>query len=300
MTQTQTLQPAQRGPPAQDDSKQNKARSLIETALDQLASALEQGHSQTLKEYLASMARFHSYSAGNQLLIHLQRPTATHIAGYQTWKKLGRQVKKGEKGILIQAPIQYRHTTTTETTRNNREEDNTVTVTRISGFKAAHVFDITQTQGSDLPEFATVQGNPGEHLEQLKTTIHKRSITLNYSDDMGGAIGRSSGGTITIQTGLPPAEEFSVLIHELAHELLHHKPNQEKTTRTMRETQAEAVAFVVNTAIGLETSTASSDYIQLYQGKKQTLAESLHAIRQAANTILTELDIKKTNGREEA
>lgn len=268
MTQTQTLQPAQRGPPTQDDTKQAKARSLIETALDQLATALENGHSQTLKEYLATMARFHNYSAGNQLLIHLQRPTATHIAGYQTWKKLGRQVKKGEKGILIQAPIQYRYTTTTDKTRNNREEDNTVTVTRLSGFKPAHVFDITQTDGPDLPEFPTVQGSPGEHLERLKTAIHKRSITLNYSDDMGGAIGRSSGGRITIQTGLPPAEEFSALVHELAHELLHHGPNRQETTKTMRETQAEAVAFVVNTAIGLETSTTSSDYIQLYQGKK--------------------------------
>ncbi len=299
MTQNQTLQPAQRGPPQEEDNK-TKARSLIETAIDQLATALENGHSQILKEYLATMARFHPYSAGNQLLIHLQRPTATHIAGYQTWKKLGRQVKKGEKGILIQAPIQYRYTTTTDKTRNNREEDNTVTVTRLSGFKPAHVFDITQTDGPDLPEFPTVQGSPGEHLERLKTAIHKRSITLNYSDDMGGAIGRSSGGRITIQTGLPPAEEFSALVHELAHELLHHGPNRQETTKTMRETQAEAVAFVVNTAIGLETSTTSSDYIQLYQGKKQTLAESLHAIRQAANTILTELDIKKTNGHEEA
>jgi len=117
---------------------------------------------------------------------------------------------------------------------------------------------------------------------------------------MGRPIGRSSGGTITIQPSLPPAEEFSALVHEFAHELLHHGPNRQKTTKTMRETQAEAVAFVVNTAIGLDTNTASSDYIQLYQGKKQTLAESLHTIRQAANTILAELNIKKTNGREEA
>ena len=299
MTQNQTLQPAQRGPPQEEDNK-TKARSLIETAIDQLATALENGHSQTLKEYLATMARFHPYSAGNQLLIHLQRPTATHIAGYQTWKKLGRQVKKGEKGILIQAPIQYRYTTTTETTRNNREEDNTVTVTRLSGFKPAHVFDITQTDGDNLPEFPTVQGNPGEHLEQLKTTIHQRGITLKYSDDMEGAIGRSNGGTITIQTNLPPAKEFSTLVHELAHELLHHGPNRQKTTKTMRETQAEAVAYIVNTAIGLDTTTASSDYIQLYHGDKKVLAESLHDIRQAANTILAELNIKKTNGREEA
>jgi len=68
----------------------------------------------------------------------------------------------------------------------------------------------------------------------------------------------------------------------------------------MRETQAEAVAYIVNTAIGLDTTTASSDYIQLYHGDKKVLAESLHDIRQAANTILAELNIKKTNGREEA
>ncbi len=295
MKRNHTLQPIERGPPSQDDTQQTKARSLIETALDQLATALEQGHSQALKEYLASMARFHPYSAGNQLLIWSQKPEATRVAGYQTLKRLGRQVKRGERGILIQAPIQYRYTTTKEKPGKSQNEDNTVTVTRLSGFKPAHVFDITQTEGPDLPEFATVQGNPGEHLEQLKTAIQKRGITLKYSDEMGGAIGRSSGGRITLQTGLPPAEEFSALVHELAHEILHHKPNQKKTTRTIRETQAEAVAFVVNTTIGLETNTASSDYIQLYQGDKKVLAESLHDIRQTANTILAELDIKKTN-----
>ena len=117
---------------------------------------------------------------------------------------------------------------------------------------------------------------------------------------MGGAIGRSSGGTITLQTGLPPAEEFSALVHELAHELLHHGTNREETTKTMRETQAEAIAYIINTAIGLETTTASSDYIQLYQGDKKVLAKALHGIRHAANAILAELDIKKTYGREEA
>jgi len=298
MKRNQTLKPVQRGPPTQDNNNQGKARSLIETALDQLATALEQGHSQTLKEYLATMARFHPYSAGNQLLIWSQKPQASRVAGYQTWKRLGRQVKHGEKGILIQAPIQYHYPTTKEKPGKSQNEDNTVTVTRLSGFKPAHVFDITQTEGPDLPEFATVQGNPGEHLEQLKTAIQKRGITLKYSDEMGGAIGRSSGGRITLQTGLPPAEEFSTLAHELAHELLHHGTNREKTTKTMRETQAEAVAYIVSTAIGLDTSTASSDYIQLYQGKTETLAESLHDIRQAANAILAELSIKKTNGGE--
>jgi hypothetical protein len=100
-------------------------------------------------------------------------------------KKLGPQVNHGKKGILIQAPIQYHYTTTTEKAEERQDDDNTVTLTRLSGFKTAHVFDINQTDGPDLPEFATVQGNPGENLERLKTAIHKRSITLEYTDEMG-------------------------------------------------------------------------------------------------------------------
>ena len=85
-----------------------EALQLTDTALEQLTQALAQGKSDTLKTYLTTLARFHNYSFGNVLMIAVQKPDATHVAGFQTWRKLGRFVKKGEKGIAILAPLVYR------------------------------------------------------------------------------------------------------------------------------------------------------------------------------------------------
>ena len=100
----------------------------------------------------------------------------------------------------------------------------------------------------------------------------------------------SSGGQITHLPDLPPAEHFAVLAHEAAHELLHRGDRRNKTTHTVRETEAEAVAFVVSTAIGLDTNTSSSDYIQLHAGDKATLGESLAFIQQSASVILRAIE----------
>lgn len=112
------------------------------------------------------------------------------------------------------------------------------------------------------------------------------NIELEYSDQLGGAFGVSKGGSILLKEGLEPAQEFTTLVHELAHEILHHGEGRAGTTRQSRELQAEAVAFVVAQAVGLDSGTASSDYIQLYRGDKQLLLESLEAVRKAAATIL--------------
>ena len=112
------------------------------------------------------------------------------------------------------------------------------------------------------------------------------NIALEYDIGIAPAKGLSSGGKITILPGLPPAEHFATLVHEIAHELLHRGDRRNHTTRTVRETEAEAVAFVVSSAIGLDTTSASADYIQLYRGDKQTLTESLEFIQRTAADIL--------------
>jgi hypothetical protein len=158
--------------------------------------------------------------------------------------------------------------------------------TRLYGFRAAHVFDISQTEGAPLAEFATVKGDPGHLLEKLKGFVVEHGIALEYSDRIRPALGTSSGGRITIVPGLNPAEHFSTLVHEAAHELLHHGDRRQSTNHVIRETEAEAVAYVVNSAIGLELATASSDYIQLHAGDRATLAESLGFVQQTAGAIL--------------
>src|SRR2546427_4733018 len=98
--------------------KVEQAKQIASKAIEQLSQALERGHSETLREYLAAMARFHRYSLHNIMLIASQRPDATHVAGFQTWKQLGRFVKKGAKGILILAPVLLPK----DTQSHNREE----------------------------------------------------------------------------------------------------------------------------------------------------------------------------------
>ena len=258
----------------------DQAKQLSESAISRLMTALEQGQSEALKAYLRVMSRFHRYSWGNILLIYSQRPEATHVAGFHAWLKMRRYVRKGEKGIVILAPM---------VGRKQKREDEELTEdeqTRLFGFRAAHVFDVSQTDGEPLPEFATVTGDPLDYTERLKQFVASQNITLDYDGKIAPAKGMSSGGKITLLPDMVPAEHFAVLAHETAHELLHRGERRQATTHTVRETEAEAVAYVVSSAIGLDANTSSSDYIQLHAGDKATLAESLAVIQQTASAIL--------------
>jgi hypothetical protein len=258
----------------------DQAKQLASDALEQLAKALESGRSEALREYLAAMSKFHNYSFGNIMLIAFQRENATHVAGFHTWHKMGRFVKKGEKGIMILAPIVYKRRIEEQAETDESE------VSALAGFRPAYVFDISQTDGEPLPEFASVKGDPADYMERLKKLVEENGISLDYSTDILPARGISAGGKITLAPDLTAAETFSTLVHEFAHEALHKGERRAETTRQIRETEAEAVAFVVANAIGLDTNTASSDYIQLYRGDKAVLAESLEFIQQVASQIL--------------
>ena len=131
-----------------------------------------------------------------------------------------------------------------------------------------------------------MKGDPKQFTAALETLIGERGIALEYTDRIAPAKGMSSGGRIEVLPGLPPAEQFSVLVHETAHELIHKGERRKNTSKTVRETEAEAVAFVVCHSIGLDTNTAASDYIHLYQGDQATLAESLEVIQKTSAEIL--------------
>jgi hypothetical protein len=268
----------------------DRAKKMAEEALNRLTSELEAGKSEALQNYLATMGRFHRYSWNNVLMISSQRPTATRVAGYHTWKDLERQVKSGEKGIMILAPIKVKQR---EQDRNHPSPGETVTkkddIFRVAGFRAAFVFDVSQTEGKELPQFSKTTGDPKEYAEKLKALVVKQGIDLEYDDSIAPAQGVSHGGKIRLMPGMQPAEEFSVLAHELAHEMLHHDKVQERAPKVIVETQAEAVAYVVCRGIGLETNSAAADYISLYNGDKKTLAESLSIIQVASSRILDEL-----------
>ena len=259
--------------------KVEQARQIASKAIEQLSQALEGGHSEKLREHLAAMARFRRYSLHNVMLIASQKPTATHVAGFHAWHKLGRFVKKGEKGILILAPIIRKKAENSDHT----EPDESSTAV---GFRAAYVFDISQTDGQDLPEIGSVNGDPHEYRARLVAFVTGQRIALEYSEDIAPARGTSSGGKITLLPRQSPAEEFATLAHEVAHELMHRDERRRSTSKRIRETEAEAVAFVVCSAIGLVTGSAAQDYIGLYGGDAKLLNESLECIQRAATQVL--------------
>ena len=267
--------------------KDNPTQQLIKQAVDFLLQQLEAGKSETLTAYLAAMARFHSYSFGNILSIARQRPSATRVAGFYAWKELGRFVKRGEKGIQILVPMvgqRRRKDTTEQETSTNRE---TKPAPVLIGFRAVYVFDVAQTEGADLPEFEhDITGDVGEHRERLIAFLNSQSITLEYTENIAPALGVSYGGKIALLPGQSKAEEFVTLVHEAGHELLHKSERRTITTATVRETEAEAVAFIVGQAIGLEMGRAASDYIQMYAGNAALLAESLEVVQRTSAVIL--------------
>ena len=265
--------------------KIEQIRGIVRQGIDVLARSLESGQSDTLKAYLKAMAKFPAYSLHNAMFIAMQRPHSLRVAGFHAWRRLGRHVKRGEKGICILAPIVIRRETADD------EDEDVVT------FKAAYVFDVEQTDGKPLPEFARPTGEPGAYLDGLKAAVKEEGIILEYRDLPGSTFGMSAGGRIVMKARLEPAEEFSVLVHELAHEMLH--KDDATTDRAIRETEAEAVAFVVCEAIGLDAKTASSDYIQLYDGDKETLMQSLHRIHGVATEILGWIGVGKRRPVEE-
>lgn len=255
-----------------------QAKQMVERAFDALVAAVEAGKSEQLRAYLAMLGRFHSYSPGNVLLICTQFPKASRVAGYRAWQRLGRQVRRGAKAIRILAPVVRRR-------RPDEKDDEH----QVVAFKTACVFDVSQTKGEPLAEFAQVSGNPGSYLDRLKKLVADRGIALEYADTIGGADGLSTSGQIVVRAGLDPGEEFSVLVHELAHVMLHHGASSALQTRKTCETEAEGVAFVVCQAVGLDTNSAASDYIQLYQGDRKTLLASLERIQRTAGGIIKDL-----------
>ena len=189
--------------------KRDEVTKLVEQGVRELNDALAGGKSDQLQQFLNVMARFPRYSFNNCILIAIQKPDSRMVQGFQAWKKLGRFVRKGEKGIGIIAPMVYRKKhEMAETDSDGRT---------IRGFKVVHVYDVSQTEGKDLPEFARITGEPGKYVEAIERVIQGQGIALDYDFPASGAEGVSLKGKIIVRPDLEPAERFAVLAHELGH-----------------------------------------------------------------------------------
>ena len=239
--------------------KPQTSKEVIAANVKLLIEQLEAGHSEGLTAYLTAMGRFHRYSFSNVLEIARQMPSASRVAGMYAWNQLGRKVKKGSKGIRILAPVVgIRRKKDSEVEKDITKQNEPVLV----GFRSAYVFDVSMTDGSPLPELEErVTGDVGVYRERLIDFILAQGIELEFKECIAPALGMSYGGEIAILPGQSAAEEFSTLVHEASHELLHKCSRRTAITKTVRETEAEAIAFVVSQTIGLDAGNAAAHYV---------------------------------------
>lgn len=293
------------------------------TQTQQIVEQLEKGVSEVFesdqyKQYLSVMSKFHSYSYNNILLIAMQCPNATMVAGYESWQRLfKRHVCKNEKAIKILAPCPYKRTILQDVTdpithqpiRNAKGEvvKEKVQIT-IPAFRPVSVFDVSQTEGEPLPEMATVQELIGEvdGFDTLQEIIKNMApCAVNHKDIEGTAKGYYSpaDNQIVVKPGLSQQQEIKTMIHEIAHSLLHNseKIKDKKISRNDMEVQAESVAFTVCSALGIDTSDYSFGYIAGWSRGKdiKELKNALDLICDTASSMIFHIENKLTERYEE-
>jgi len=254
-------------------SHYDELRSSLLTGLE--TKVIELRSSTTWQDYLTAQARFHRYSPRNVLLISMQRPEATQVAGFSTWRTLGRRVGKGERGISILAPIV------------RRVDDETA---QVAGFRWVSVFDISQTTGTALP--SPVELLDGDDPAQLEDALGAAANDLGFQivfqalpDGVNGEC-RWREQVIAIEAANSPMQRVKTIVHELGHALLHrHEPD-----RGRAEVEAEAVAFVVLAALGADTASYSVGYVASWLGADADVATAISrscaSIQSASATIL--------------
>lgn len=285
----------------------------------EITDKLEQGikelfESERFKEYLRTMSKFYNYSFNNTLLIAMQKPEATYVAGYTSWQRnFDRQVMKGEKGIKILAPAPYKAQEEREKIdpltkkpmidADGKAVTETVEVLR-PAFKVVSVFDVSQTDGKELPDIIVdeLKGTV-ENYEAFFDALKQESpVPVSFEDIPGGAKGFFSPveSRIAIQEGMSEIQTVKTAIHEIAHAKLHAvKPDEkaapeDKKDRHTKEVEAESVAYTVCQRYGIETSDYSFGYIAGWSSGKETkeLKSSLDTIRKTAAEMIEGIDAK--------
>jgi hypothetical protein len=276
--------------------KIRSVRQAVWTGVELLASDIESGHPEVLSECLKAMARFHTYSFGNVLLISTQRPTATQVAGWRGWNELGRRIKQGEKGIMIFAPIlaepKKQAIADGETTSEAAEPQQ-----ELLGFRQVRVFDVSQTEGEPAPgndQFLNL--DISDVLTKLTEFAGRQGFQIEYSDMIAPARGTSYYGLIRLLPDMDAKETVSIVIRELALQMLYETQRRSFVTRDVLLREAKAIAFVVLNALGLETEPAET--IQLYRSNLNLLAESLEVVQRTSAVILGALSPEEAqNGK---
>ena len=283
--------------------------------LKEITASIEDGikelfQSETYAQYLQTMSRFHHYSVNNQVLIHMQKPDATLVAGFNKWKnQFDRNVIKGEHGIKIIAPTPFKKKIEQEKLDPDTQlpmldadgkvitEEKTI---QIPMYKPVTVFDVSQTEGKPLPQLAhDLSGNVANYDVFMEALRRSSPVPISIEVMGGGMDGYFDleHQDIAIRKGMSEVQTVSAVIHEMAHALLHNrtKDTEEKTpeiSRSTEEVQAESISYAVCAYYGIATGDNSFGYIASWSKDKTLpeLRESLEVISRTADGLINDID----------
>lgn len=264
------------------------------------------------KQYLQTMSRFHRYSVNNQMLIFMQKPDASLVAGFNKWKdSFGRNVKRGEKGIKIIAPAPFKKKIEKEKLDpdtklpmldENGQPIKEVAEVSTSTFKVVSVFDVSQTEGKPLPELSSDLTGSVEHYDAFMEAIKRSSpVPIDFKPIENGADGFFSydNQSITLREGMSETQTVCAAIHEMAHATLHNysrrnkgETDVERKDRHTEEVEAESIAYAVCAYYGIETGENSFGYLASWSSDKELkeLKASLETINKTSSELITSID----------
>ena len=285
--------------------------------LKEITDRLEQGiaelfDSERYREYLKVMSKFHNYSFNNTLLIAMQKPDASLVAGFSAWKNnFGRNVMKGQKGIKIIAPSPFKirqevekidpHTQKPIIGKDGKPVTEEKEIT-IPAYKVVSVFDVSQTEGKELPDIAVdeLTGDVDRYKDFFAALEKTSPVPIAFENIEGGSHGyyHLEDKRIAINEGMSELQTLKTAIHEIAHAKLHDidlnapKDEQPRVDRRTREVEAESVAYTVCQHYGLDTSDYSFGYVAGWSSGRELseLKSSLETIRSAAAEIINSID----------
>ena len=262
---------------------------IVKNGFEKLVGKVSEGHTENYLEYLKFVSRFHKYSDFNQMLIFSQKPDATLVAGYRTWQDMGHQVKAGEKGIKIMAPIYIKKVEGTESGQ-------LPPLQKLVGFKVVSVFDSSQLTepAKSFWDFREKVPDDAEYKYQLvKRAVMSDAFGIVEKPMPRGKRGEATEDVIYLQEGMASVDRTNVLIHEWGHELLHFGPArslvEEEFSKPVQECQAESVSYVVSHFLGIENQFAR-DYLLHYGNSAETLVENLDIIQKTSHYMIQKFE----------
>ena len=300
---------------AEKQTSKDRMREIVDSIENGIKELFE---SDKYRQYLSTMSRFHRYSVNNTMLIYMQRPDATHVAGFNKWRdQFGRNVLKGEKGIRIIAPTPYKKKveeikTDPETNAPVLDADGKAIIEekeiRIPMFKVVSVFDVSQTAGKPLPQLAAdLSGNVQQYEVFMEALRRASPVPIEIKP-----VARDTDGffsikaqSITIRAGMSEVQTVCAAVHEIAHAKLHDYEHMTELaddgetilvpgekSRNTEEVEAESISYAVCQYYGIETGENSFGYIATWSKGKELkeLRASLETINKTASELITDID----------